>query len=404
MARLSDLRAKNAKLGMNGDGAGLYLRVKPSGAKSWVLRVQHMGKRTDIGLGGFPADLSLAEAREKAAALRKLARQGVDARAERDKGKVRIPTFKEAMEEAHRELSKGDKWSDKTAAAFKSSMNDHVIPSIGATRVDSIHSDQVIAVLAPLWTDKSALAKKLRVRIMQVLQYAKAHRWRTDALPTPEEISFGLGKAAASTHFAAMPFASLPGFIAGQLAKEDTNGRLALLFTILTAARSGEVRAAKWEHIDLEERTWSRPASLMKMKVDHVVTLSEAAVGLLKRLGEGRTGLVFPGLRGKPLSDMTLTQIMRAGDRTETVHGFRSAFRDWAAEKMPTVPAMVAEMALAHKVGDATQQAYLRSDLRDMRRSLMDAWGRFAAPSLSPGSGNVVELAPRTAGAAAAAA
>ena len=395
MAKLSELRAKNAKPGIHGDGAGLYLRVKPTGAKSWVLRVQHMGKRQDVGLGGYPGDLSLAEAREKAAVLRKLARQGVDARAERDKGKVRIPTFKEVMEEAHRELSKGDKWSDKTAAAFKSSLVDHVIPRLGGTRVDSIHSDQVIAVLSPLWTAKPALAKKLRVRIMQVLQYAKAHRWRTDALPTPEEISFGLGKASAGTHFAAMSFASVPGFISGQLAKEDTKGRLALLFAILTAARSGEVRSAQWEHVDLEARTWSRPANLMKMNVDHVVTLSEAAVAILKRAGVGRAGLIFPGLKGKPLSDMTLTQVMRAGGQAETVHGFRSAFRDWAAEKMPTVPAMVAEMALAHKVGDATQQAYLRSDLRDMRRMLMDAWGRFVAPSLSPGGNNVVELAQR---------
>lgn len=397
MARLSELRIKNAKPGIHGDGSGLYLRVKPTGARSWVLRVQYMGKRRDIGLGGYPADLSLADARGKAAQLRKLARQGVDAYAERDKGKVHVPTFKEAMGEAHSELSKG--WSEKTAAAFKSSLADHVIPRIGSTRVDCVHSDQVIAALAPVWTDKPALAKKLRVRIMQVLQYAKGRRWRTDALPTPKDISSGLARQDKGTHFAAMPFANVPAFIAGQLAKEDAAGRLALLFTILTAARSGEVRAAQWDHVDLEERTWTRPAALMKMRHGHVITLSEAAVALLKRASEvlGREGLIFPSAKGKPLSDMTLTRVMRVAGEASTVHGFRSAFRDWAAEKMPTVPAMVAEMALAHKIGTATEQAYLRSDLRDMRRLLMDGWGRFVAPSLSPGGSNVVELASREA-------
>ena len=395
MGKLTDLKVKNAKPGVHGDGSGLYLRVKPSSAKSWVLRVQHMGRREDIGLGGYPADLSLGEAREKAARLRKLARAGIDARAERDRAKVRIPTFAEAMVDAHAELSKGTGWSPKTAADFKKSLNDHVVPRIGNTRIDFVHSDQIIATLSPVWTVKPELAKKLRIRIMQVLQFAKAKRWRTDALPTPREISGGLAKQGPGKNYLAMPFADVPQFVAGQLAKQETPGRLALLFTILTAARSGEVRFARWEHINLEVRTWTRPAALMKMKVAHVVTLSEAAVAVLDRAGElhGREGLIFPGAaKGKPLSDMTLTRAMRFADRKETVHGFRSAFRDWAAEKMPTVPAMVAEMSLAHKVGTATEQAYLRSDLRDMRLSLMNAWGRFVAPSLSPGLNNVVDM------------
>ena len=395
MARLSELRIKAAKTGVHGDGSGLYLRVKPSGAKSWVLRVQHMGKRHDVGLGGYPADLSLTEAREKAARLRKLARQGVDAYAERDKGRVHIPTFAEAMHEAHGELSKG--WSEKTAAAFKASLGDHVLPRIGTTRVDFIHSDQVIAVLAPVWTEKPALAKKLRVRIMQVLQYAKGRRWRTDALPEPKDISSGLAKQSGGTHFAAMPFAMVPDFVAGQLSKDETAGRLALIFTILTAARSGEVRAARWDQINLDARTWTRPKEMMKMRTGHVVTLSDAAVAILRRAGEvlPGDGLVFPSAKNKPLSDMTLTKVLRMAKRSETVHGFRSAFRDWTAEKMPTVPAMVAEMALAHKVGTATEQAYLRSDLRDMRRALMEGWGRFVAPSLSAGGTNVVQLPAR---------
>nr|WP_246465642.1 site-specific integrase [Novosphingobium jiangmenense] len=191
-----------------------------------------------------------------------------------------------------------------------------------------------------------------------------------------------------------MPFAEVPAFIADELGKGASASRYAVLFAILTAARSGEVRQVTWEQIDLEARTWTRPASVMKMKEGHVVTLSDAAVALLEAFApkDMRKGLIFAGTRGGPLSDMSLTKALRTAGRTETVHGFRSAFRDWAAEKMPTIPAMVAEMALAHRVGTATEQAYLRSDLRDMRRALMEAWGRFAAPSLTGIAGNVTPL------------
>ena len=392
MAKLSELRVKNAKPGVHGDGSGLYLRVKPSGAKSWVLRVQHMGKREDIGLGGYPL-VTLATAREKALGLRRLAREGENARAFRDKGRVRTPSFAEAMKATHEELSKG--WSTKHADAFKASLNQHIVPKIGSTRVDQIGSAEVVAALAPIWNDKPAMAKKLRVRIMQVLSFAKSSGWRREALPEARELRGGLARQARGRNFAAMPFADLPGFVADQLAKEPATSRMAMLFAILTGARSGEVRFATWEKIDLKARTWSRTADDMKSDLPHVVTLNDAAIAVLNRVApaEARAGLIFPGAKaGKPLSDMSLTRIMRLAGRSETVHGFRSAFRDWAAEKMPTVPAMVAEMALAHKVGTSTEQAYLRSDLRDMRRTLMNAWSRFVAPSLSAGGSNVVPL------------
>lgn len=398
MPKLTELKAKNAKPGVHGDGSGLYLRVKPTGAKSWVLRVQHMGKREDIGLGGYPADLSLAEAREKAAALRKLARQGKNAREERDREMVTIPTFKEAMEKAHAELSKG--WSEKNGASFKASLTDHIVPKLGSKRVDQISTADVISALSLVWTEKPALAQKLRVRLIQVISFAKARGWRTAALPDARELRDGLAKRPKGGNFAAMPFADVPAFVASQLEKDATAGRLALLFTIATAARSGEVRSARWEHVDIDGRAWNRPAELMKAGVKHTVTLNDAALailGLAKALSGGM-GLVFPGSRpGALLSDMTLSKAMRTAGRAETVHGFRSAFRDWAAERMPTVPAMVAEMALAHSVGTKTEQAYLRSDLRDMRRALMDGWSRFIAPSLSPGGSNVVELPSRPA-------
>lgn len=390
MGKLTDLKVRNAKPGVHGDGGGLYLRVKPSGSKSWVLRVQHMGKREDLGLGGYPV-VTLIKAREKALDLRRIAKEGENARAVRDIRRTPIPTFKEAMEKAHAELSKG--WSDKNAASFKSSLTDHVVPKIGNRRVDHIGSDDVITALAAVWTDKPALARKLRVRILQVLSFAEAKKWRADPPPAAKAISNGLAKQPKSGNFAAMPYKDVPGFFADQLGKEDTAGRLALLFTIVTAARSGEVRSARWEHIDIDGRVWNRPAELMKGDVKHTVTLNDAAVAILARAKalSGEAGIIFPGARlGKPLSDMTLSKVMRTAGRAETVHGFRSAFRDWCAEKMPTVPAMVAEMALAHSVGTKTEQAYLRSDLREMRRALMDGWGRFVLPS--PGS-NVISLA-----------
>ena len=400
MAKLSELRVKNAKPGVHGDGSGLYLRVKPSGAKSWVLRVQHMGKRQDIGLGGFPADLSLSDAREKAAHLRKLARKGVDARADRDKVKVRHPTFAEAVTEAHSALAKG--WAERTGKAFKASLDEHAGPKLGAMRVDAISAADIILALAPIWTDKPVMAKKVRARILTVLAFAKARGWRSDGLPDARELRTGLAKQPRGGNFASVPFAEVPQFVADQLAKDPATSRMAMLFAILTGARSGEVRLATWEKIDLKARTWSRAAGDMKSKVPHVVTLNDAAIAILNRMApaEAPSGLIFPGAKaGKPLSDMSLTRIMRLAGRSETVHGFRSAFRDWAAEKMPTVPAMVAEMALAHKVGTSTEQAYLRSDLRDLRRKLMNAWGRFVAPSLSAGGSNVVQL-PGRAGAA----
>lgn len=381
MGKLTDLKIRNAKEGTHGDGAGLYLRVKPTGAKSWVLRVQFQGRRTDIGLGGYPADLSLSEAREKAAQLRKVARQGKDAREERDREKVIIPTFKEAMLKAHAELSKG--WSCKNAASFMSSLEDHIVPNLGSKRVDHITTADVIAALAQTWTDKPALAQKLRVRLLQVLSFAKANGWRKEALPDPRELRDGLAKRPKGGHFSAMPYQDVPAFFADQFARDDSSGRLALLFTIATAARSGETRSARWEHIDEKARAWNRPADLMKGGVKHTVTLNDTALAILARAKplSGGKGRIFPGARTEAaLSDMTLSKVLRTAGRSETVHGFRSSFRDWVAEKMPTVPAMAAEMALAHSVGSKTEQAYLRSDLRDMRRALMDAWSVYLAP------------------------
>jgi integrase len=391
MGKLTALKVQRAKPGVHGDGAGLYLRVKPSGARSWVLRVQVAGRRQDIGLGST-AQTSLAEAREEAARLRKAAKRGQSPVAERDRDRLVVPTFAQAVVAAHSELSKG--WSQRTARAFKASLTEHAVPKLGALRVDAIGSSDVIAAMAAIWADKPVMARTVRGRIMQVLAFAKARGWRSEALPDAREMRSGLSKQARGGNFAAMPFAQVPGFVAAELGKDLVSSRAAVLFAILTAARSGEVRRATWDQVDLDARTWSRPAAVMKMGQAHVVTLNDAAIALLERHTppELREGLLFPGLRGGPLSDMSLTRMLRLAGSQATVHGFRSGFRDFAAERMPMIPGMVAEMALAHKVGTATEQAYLRTDLRDMRRALMDGWGRFVAPSLSGAAGNVAEL------------
>jgi integrase len=358
-------------------GDGLYLLVKPSGARSWMLRVQYLGKRRDIGLGTVnlrPKSimdkeaskrleifenncLRLEEAKEKAAALRKLAKAGRDPVAERDKAKLVIPTFAKAVTLAHEELAKG--WVPKHAAAFKTSLETHIVPLLGNVLVSDIDESKVRDALAPIWTEKPAMARKLRVRINQVLGYAKARKWRTDNPPVAKEVGGGLAKHRKPGNFAAMPYKDVPAFYAAQRDQPATAGRQALLFTILTAARSGEVRAATWEQIDLEAKTWTRPAEIMKMQVLHVIALNDAAIDLLKRAKpySGGKGLIFPGAKGRPLSDMTLTKALRDAGESCTVHGFRSSFRGWCAEKMPNVPAMVAEMALAHSVGTSTERA-----------------------------------------------
>lgn len=386
MAQLTALQVKNAAPGVHVDGRGLLLRVKPSGAKSWVLRVQHMGRRQDIGLGSTD-DLTLAEAREKAAALRKVARQGGDAIAERDKQKSVVPTFAQAVTAAHREKGKG--WTDKTAAQFLASLENHAVPQLGRRRVDRIEAEHIIAALAPIWTEKPEMARKVRHRIGEVLAFAKARGWRATVVPPAREVTAGLAKQPESKNFASMPYAQLPGYFAEQWSKSDSPARLALLFAILTAARSGEVRRSTWDQIDRGASEWKRPAELMKGSKPHTVALSPAALALLDRAErlDGPDKLIFPSLRGKILTDDALRKMYRDSGRTETPHGFRSTFRDWAAEQMPHIPSTVAEIALSHKVGDRTEQAYFRSDLIEMRRTLMDAWAEFATSKI-PGAGN----------------
>lgn len=425
MGKLTAIEVRNARPSIDAegrprkkilvDGDGLMLVCAPSGARNWMLRVKVNGRRRDVGLGALDPDgmtrkvasgamvdlpplmhrknLTLAEAREKAAGLRKIAKAGADPVLERDKERKTVPTFAEAVTHAYDALSSG--WSSRSAKAFKSSLVQHAVPKLGALKVDSIGASEIVLALAPIWTEKPVMARKVRARIGQVLAFAKARGWRSDALPDTREMRSGLSKQSAGGHFEAMPYVEVPDFVTGELGKGLSASRTAMLFALLTASRSGAVRKATWEQIDLEAREWRCPADIMKKQQAHNAALSTATIALLERFQPDqnlRKGLIFPGVRGGPLSDMSLTKVLRQASRSETLHGFRSSFRDWAAERMPHIPFMVAQMALSHAVGNATDRAYLRTNLLEMRRALMEAWGQFAASSLSGSGGNVVPM------------
>ncbi|WP_209348706.1 site-specific integrase [Pontixanthobacter sp. CEM42] len=401
MARLTALKVKHAKAGRHGDGGGLYLLVSKTGGKSWMLRTiveTHEGpKRRDIGLG--PESLcSLEEARDKARELRKVARAGGDPIAARDKAKIASPTFEEAARKCHAALKAG--WEERHAKAFLSTLALHAFPRIGGLRVESVDEADIVSVLSPIWTTKPAAARKLRQRIGLVLDYAKGQKWRK--VPAPREsLSVLLSKQAASGNFASMPYEESPPFMESVEALPDTWGRLALLFTIYTAARNGEVREAQWSHLHTASNEWRRPAELMRKNGKaHAVTLNPQALAVLERARQRSTngcdGLIFEGMRGGQLSDMTLGKIVRPTGYT--VHGFRSTFRTWAAEKMPSIPEAVAEAALAHVIPDKVERSYNRAKFLDMRRKLLDAWGRY----VSGASADVVQLPLRLGGKASA--
>ena len=350
------------------DGDNLYLVCRPTGSKAWVLRVREGSKRTDRGLGKYPT-VTLAQAREKAAALREQAEQPPAA-----------PTFREVAEQYLQ--ANAPTWRHhKTAHDARARLAAYAFPKIGDTPVDQIRRADVMAVLDPIWTAKPAAARKLKQRIRAAFTFALARDW-VAANPVDEAISEALPKTpAVKSHFRALPYQEVSDAMA--VVEASTAGapaKLCFAFTILTAARSGESRAATWDEIDMDARTWTVPASRMKANREHRVPLSDAALDVLRRARElsDDSGLVFPSAKGRPLSNMTLTKVLRAtglADRA-TTHGFRSSFRDWTLEKTDT-PWAVAESALAHTVGDATAQAYARSDLYQKRAELMAAWGYF---------------------------
>ncbi|ANY79685.1 integrase [Microvirga ossetica] len=365
------------KPGRHSDGGGLYLNITTSGARSWVFMWKAHGKRREMGLGAL-RDVPLAKARERAAEARQKLADGLDPIAARD-SKPKVMTFGEAAGALIESMSSS--WrNEKHRAQWKMTLTAYCEP-LRSKPVTEIGTEDVLRVLQPLWTTKPETASRLRGRMERVFDFARARgqgvgenpaRWRShlDAvLPKRAKLTRG--------HHKAMPFDEVPAFLTA-LRERDGMAPRALEFAILTAARSGEVFGALWEEFDLEGRVWTVPAARMKAGRVHRVPLSDRAVEILREMEQKRLSeLVFPGTKpGRPLSVMALEMVLRRMKLDVTVHGFRSAFRDWAGERTH-FPREVAEAALAHLVGDAVERAYRRGDALEKRRELMDAWARF---------------------------
>lgn len=368
--------------GRHADGGGLYLVVDKSGAKRWVFLFRQAGRLREMGFGGLSA-VPLAKARELAAAARATVQAGGDPIAARRQEAPSIPTFGEMADQFIATMEPEFR-NAKHVAQWRMTLTTYAEPLRGKA-VDAITTDDVLAVLKPLWATKQETASRLRGRIERVLDAAKAkgHRsgenpalWRghlSNLLPKRRKLNRG--------HHAAMDFSEVPAFVARLRERKATSAR-ALEFTILTAARSGETLGATWREIDLKSRVWTVPGERMKGGREHRVPLSGAVLAILEEMGKtGREpdAYVFSGARhGRPLSNMAMDMILRRLKVDITVHGFRSSFRDWCGELSP-YPRELAEAALAHIVGDETERAYRRGDALEKRRGMMDAWAAFCS-------------------------
>lgn len=366
--------------GIYRDGGGLLLRVEDSGAKRWVLRTSVKGKRMDVGLGSA-REVSLKEARDLAADLRKEARAGRNPTLKRRELRCETLTFKQAAEAVHAQREKG--WrNSKHGGQWLSTLETYAFPTFGSKPVGEVEPADVLRALTPIWMTKPETARRVRQRIRVVLDWAVASGHRSQLLANPADtVRQGLQKQPRrNTHHPAVPWQEAPAFIAA--VRNTTNAeavRLCLEFTALTAARSGESRGAAWAEIDLDTATWTVPANRMKGHREHRVPLAPRAVEILKecRALWPKSELVFPGRGGKQLSDMTLTMLMRRLGRSEVPHGLRSTFRDWAADNRWDRD--LAEAALAHALSSRVEAAYRRSDLFDSRWNLMEAWAKYLA-------------------------
>jgi integrase len=391
------------------DGGGLYLRVSASGAKSWVFRYQLSGKRRDMGLGPYP-EIGLAEAREKAMAHRKQRHDGVDpldtrhaARQAERVREARGRTFREVAEEYV--TRKEAAWrNEKHRRQWRQTLGSYTYPVLGDLPVSAIDTGLVMQVLTPIWSTKTETAKRVRGRIEAVLDAAAVHGYREGPNPAAwrghlDKLLPAPTKLRMVAHHAALPYDTVPAFITN-LRERDRISARALEFLILTAARSGEALGATWGEIDATGRVWTIPAARMKAFREHRVPLSESACAVLEGVRElapssdgkpAKEAPLFPGLRRAfPLSRMVLLNLLwRMGYQDGTVHGFRSAFSDWAAERT-SYPREVVEMALAHAIENRVEAAYRRGDLFEKRRQLMDAWAAFCASAGS--SAEVVPL------------
>lgn len=378
---------------------GLGLHIGPSGARSWILRAIVGGKRQDMGLGSF-SEVGLAKAREKALEYRDVIKKGFNPLTLKQEAKAALlaeranfMTFTTAAEQYIAAQESG--WRNvKHAAQWRSTLEQYASPILGEMHVKTIELGHVLKVLEPIWGTKTETASRLRGRIESVLDWARVRGYRTGENPArwrgnldallPER-----RKVAAIKHHEAMPWHDV-GTLWQKLQTGDGISARALSFVLLTVCRSGEVRGARWEEIDLERKVWTIPATRMKMAKEHRVPLTPAALAILESIGQQQVGVVFQNSKGAALSDMALAMQLRRLNYECTVHGFRSTFRDWAGETS-NFPREVIEHALAHQLKDKAEAAYARGDLFTKRIKLMEAWAGFLTKPLL--QGNVVPLA-----------
>jgi integrase len=405
VTKLTAVKVKTAVPGRYGDGDGLYLFVRPAAKAEavatafWLFRYKVGGRMREMGLGrarGANA-VSLADARAKAGDLHRAVRAGRDPLADREAGEseraaeakqavIKAVTFKETAE-SYIEANRAGWRNAKHSAQWGTSLATYAYPLLGALPVAEVTTENVLAALQPIWQVKPETAVRLRGRIEAILDAATVKGLRTGENPARwkghlAQILPARSKVAPVEHHAALPYSDLPAFFL-RLQAADGLGARALELAILTAARTGEVIGATWGEVDMAGKVWTIPGARMKAGREHRVPLSDSALALLRKMRTLRASdapgePVFPGGRpGKGLSNMALTMAVRRLKGEEiTVHGFRSTFRDWAAETT-SFPSEVVEMALAHAVGDKVEAAYRRGDLFEKRRGLMDSWAAF---------------------------
>jgi integrase len=405
IAKMTALAVDKArKRGYYGDGGGLFLQVSASGSKSWVFRFKEAGKLREMGLGATHT-IGLAEAREKARECRRLRLDGIDpiearkiARSQARLDAAKAMTFEDCAERYIASYRGG--WRSAThAAQWPSTFGRYVYPVFGSLPVQGVDVGLVLKALEPIWTAKPETASRVRGRIASVLDWATARGYRQGENPARwrshlENLLPGKSKVRRVKHHAALPHAEIRDFMA-ELHEQEGVAAQALEFTILTAARTGEVIGARWSEINVAERVWTVPAERMKSGKEHRVPLSDAALAVLERMQSLRQGdFVFAGSKShRPISNMAMMMTLRRMGRGDlTVHGFRSSFRDWAAEHTD-FPREVAEMALAHAVSDKVEAAYRRGDLFQKRRQLMDAWSKFCTATAPDMRATVVSIA-----------
>lgn len=374
--------------GYYADGGGLYFRVSEFDTRSWAFRYTRAGKTREMGLGAYP-DVSLKEARERAEKARMLLRDNIDPIDQRQATRSAMLAARETAltfeqcaaayiavkEHEWKNAKHGDQWRNTLAA--------YAFPVIGSLLVHHIDQTHILKILEPIWTTKTETASRLRGRLENILDYATVRGYRKGDNPARwrghlDKLLATPAKVAKVEHHAALPYTEIGSFMA-ELRQQVGMGARALEFTIITAARSGEVRGATWGEIDIDQAVWNIPADRMKAGREHRIPLSNAALELLQHLPRtDGSELIFPNTKGTALSDMTLTAVLRRMNRPITAHGFRSTFRDWAGETT-AYPREVIEHALAHQLKDKAEAAYARGTLFDKRRRLMADWAKHCA-------------------------